>query len=245
MLFKLKEPEVFLRGVEIISGLVSEVRLELSDSGLSITAIDPANVALVNFHMPKESFLDFEVEKETLGINLDDLRKILRRASSSSSIVFERVENFLEISVQDKIKKDFKLSLIEVDSEKIDFSDKVSKMEFVTEVKLDSKDLSDSIEDCLVVADACSFSVSDKKFVIEAKNLNSVRSEFSLDEADISGEDTKSRYSLEYLTKFMKGSKLSERAILNFSDEHPLKISFVNSKGTLRFILAPRVEIED
>ena len=93
--------------------------------------------------------------------------------------------------------------------------------------------------------DAKVVSVKDGKFIIEAKSLNSARSEFSGDEAKIDAEDCKSRYSLEYLQKFMKGAKLVEKSILNFASDHPLRIDFKNEKMELTFILAPRVETED
>jgi len=89
------------------------------------------------------------------------------------------------------------------------------------------------------------FIVEEGKFIIEAKNLNSARSEFSGDEATINAEDCKSRYSLEYLKKFMKGAKLCEKTSLNFANDHPLKIDFRTDQMELSFILAPRVETED
>ena len=58
----------------------------------------------------------------------------------------------------------------------------------------------------MVVADACSFIIQNGKFIIEAKGLNSASSEFSGDEASINAEDCKAKYSLEYLSKFIKGA---------------------------------------
>ena len=106
-------------------------------------------------------------------------------------------------------------------------------------------DFIDSIEDCLVVADACSFIIRDGKFIIEAIGLNSAMSEFSGDEARIEAENCKSRYSLEYLQKFVKAAKLSQKTLLQFADDHPLKIDFKTEILELSFLLAPRVETED
>ena len=103
----------------------------------------------------------------------------------------------------------------------------------------------DSIDDCAVVADACSFSIEEGKFVIEAKGLNSARAEFSGDEALISAENCSSRYSLEYLQKFIKASKLTEKSVLRFSNDHPLRLEFKIEHIELNFILAPRVETKD
>jgi DNA polymerase III sliding clamp (beta) subunit (PCNA family) len=153
----------------------------------------------------------------------------------------EKKENLVSIDIQDRIKRNFKLNLIEVESEEKE----LPNLEFVANVSLNSVDLITSIEDCAIVADACSFIIRDGKFIMEAKSLNSAMSEFSGDEANIQAENCKSKYSLEYLQKFMKGAKLCEKTILKFAEDHPLRIDFKNPNMELSFILAPRVETED
>lgn len=245
MKIKLENPGTLSKAIELISELVTEVRLKISEFGMSITAIDPANVALVNFRIPKSAFIEFESGNENLGINLDNLKRILKRAGSGSSIILEKHENLLNITIEDRIKRNFSLNLIDVDSEDIDFSQKVSNMEFSSKVIINSVDFIASIEDCSVVADACSFYIDKSKFMIEAKGMNSARSEFSSDEAFIEGEDAKAKYSLEYLSKFLKGAKISEKTEIEFAINHPLKIGFKSSQIEIIFILAPRVETED
>lgn len=241
MLVKLENPVLLLRIIEIISELVTEVRLKVDEFGMSITAIDPANVAMVRFKFPRSAFSQFETGNEVLGINLDNLKRILRRCSSGSSLILEKKENLLHIQIRDRIKRNFVLSLIEIEGEEKE----MPNLEFSSKVELNSIDLIDSIEDCVVVADACSFIIEEGKFIIEAKGLNSAMSEFSGDEARIEAENCKARYSLEYLQKFMKGAKLCEKTILNFANDHPLQIEVRNESMELSFILAPRVETED
>src|SRR3989338_1050839 len=173
MLIKLDNPAMLAKAIDLISELVTEVRIKFNEFGLSITAIDPANVAMVGFKIPKSAFSQYETGKETLGINLDSLRKILKRAGIGSSLIMESKDNFLKIDIYDRIKRSFNLSLIDVESEDIDFDAKVSRMEFAVGVDLPSVDLVDSVEDGVVVADACSFIVDSGKFIVEAKGLNS------------------------------------------------------------------------
>jgi len=137
------------------------------------------------------------------------------------------------------------ISLIDIEGDEIDFDSKTERMEFSSSVELNAIDLVDSIEDCAIVSDSCSFIIDNDKFILEAKGLNSARAEFSGDEAKIKAENCKSRYSLEYLQKFIKGARLSEKAFLEFANDHPLKLEFVNELMELRFVLAPRVETED
>ena len=113
MLVKLENPGLLSRVVEIISELVIEVKIKVDEEGLSITAMDPANVAMVKFVLPKRSFSLFETEKEVLGINLDNLKRILKRSGAASSVILERKENLLNIQIHDRIKRNFNLSLID------------------------------------------------------------------------------------------------------------------------------------
>jgi hypothetical protein len=52
----------------------------------------------------------------------------------------------------------------------------------------------------------------------------------------------RSKYSLEYLMKFIKGIKISGRVVVNFSDDYPLRLDFPGEKMGIGFVLAPRVE---
>ena len=245
MLIELQNPTILSKAVEIISELVNEVRIKVNEAGLSITAMDPANVSMVGFVLPKKSFSRFETGTETLGINLDNLKQVLKRCGSGSSLLMEKKDNSLEIQIQDRIKRNFVLSLIDIEGNDIDFGAKTERMEFSSSVELNSIDFVDSIEDCAIVADSCSFVIENDRFMIEAKGLNSARSEFSGDEARIKAENCKSRYSLEYLQKFVKGARLADKTLLEFANDHPLKIEFRNELMELKFVLAPRVETED
>jgi len=241
MQIKLENPVLLSKAVELASELVTEVKFKLNSSGMSVIAIDPANVAMVRFFLAKSAFSQFEVANEELGVNLDDLKKILKRPGAKSSLIFTKKENKLSIEIQDRIKRNFELSLIELDKE----DKEMPKLEFSSRIEMNSIDLIDAVEDCSVVADSCSFIVENEKFIIEARSLNSARAEFSGDEAKIEAENCKSKYSLEYLQKFIKGSKLCEKTVLNFANDHPLKIDLKIDALEMNFVLAPRVDSED
>src|SRR3989344_3367576 len=114
MLVKLENPVMLSRVVEIISELVTEVRIKVNEFGMSISAMDPANVAMVGFKLPKSAFSQFESGSEGLGINLDNFKRILKRCGGGSSLSLEKQDNLLKIAIQDKIKRNFTLSLIDI-----------------------------------------------------------------------------------------------------------------------------------
>jgi proliferating cell nuclear antigen len=243
MLLKLDKPKLFSDIIGIISELVLEVKIRVNHEGMSIIAIDPANVAMVIFKVPATAFTQLEVQDETIGINLESFKAILRRCSLNSSLVLSTEDNTLKIEIIDKIKREFTLTLLDLDSK-----DKpIPSLEFTTKVEMNSIDFAEAVEDCAIVSDSCGFEAEGDKFEIFAKGpLNSARLAYSSDEVKIeSMEKAKSRYSLEYLQKMIKATRINDKAILNFGKDYPLKLEFKTPSIKLAFILAPRIETED
>ena len=243
MLLKLENPKMFAEIVSIISDMVLEVRMKVSKGGMSIIAIDPANVAMISFKLPASAFSELNIEnEEVLGVSLDSLKAVLRRIKSGSVLTIERQENELKLVINDKIKREFNLALIEIEGEEKE----IPNLDFVSKIEMSSLDFSEAIEDCSVVADSCSFISESSKFIINAKgSLNSFKSEYSSDEVNIEAQEANSKYSLEYLQKMIKATKITDKTKINFSSDYPLKLEFNTPFIELAFILAPRVENED
>ena len=242
MKLKLENPRLLSDIISIISELVTEVKIKVTKDGMSLTAVDPANVAMVHFKMPSDLFSEFNLENpEVLAVNLDNFKAVLRRCKPGSSLVLEKKENTLRLSIHDRIKRDFSLALLNIDAEEKE----MPEWEFNSVIKLDSDSLVEVIEDCSVVSDACTFSAEPSKFIVEAYGLHSARAEFSSDEVEIHSATSMARFSLEYLNKFIKGAKISTRAQLSFSNNHPMRLDFPTGNVILSFVLAPRIEQED
>ena len=244
MFLKLDNPKLLYDSISLLSELVLEVKAKITKQGFEITAIDPANVALVSLKIPAKVFSRYEFDKEQeLGLNLEDLKQVLRRAAPSSSLVIERKDNTLNLKIREKSKRDFSLALINIEAEEKE----IPKLNFSSKIELDSASFAESISDASIVADSCSLSASENLFLIEAKGtLNSARTEFNTDEIKINTqENSKAKYSLDYLVKFAKATKLADNIIINFSTDYPARFDFINKEGIeLSFILAPRVEEE-
>ncbi len=239
MRLKLEDPRIFAHLIGIISELVTEVRIKITKEGMSLTALDPANVAMVYFSIPNDLFAEFNVEKdEVLGVNLQNLNAIMKRCKLGSSLIVEKEESSLKLTINDKIKREFSLALIDVEGD----DKQMPAWDFKSVIKMDAQAFVDAIEDCSVVADACTFIAQPDKFIIESSNLHSARNEFSSDEVQIFSDASSARFSLEYLGKFIKGAKIANRIEINFSDNHPMRLNFPSGKVMLSFVLAPRVE---
>ncbi|MEK6852462.1 MAG: hypothetical protein AABX59_01155, partial [Nanoarchaeota archaeon] len=116
MLIELSRASLLSDVVGIISELVNEVRINFRKEGAEIVAIDPANVAMVILRMPPSLFTRYEVnEEESIAVNLDDFKQVLRRGRQS--LTMELKENRLYLDFKGEKKKSFVLSLIDIEAE--------------------------------------------------------------------------------------------------------------------------------
>jgi proliferating cell nuclear antigen len=240
MKLKFDNPKLLADTISLLSELVLEVKAKISKTGFEITAIDPANVALISLKIPAAAFSQFEMDKEQeLGLNLEDLKQALRRAPSNSSLTIERQDNMIKLKLGEK--RAFNLALINVDSEE----KQMPKLNFGTTIELDSMTFSEAVSDAVIVADSCSLIANENLFTMEAKgSLNSTRTELSSDEVKIKGSGSKAKYSLDYLAKFAKAMKFSPKVLISFSNDYPARFDFNNKDLELSFVLAPRIEEE-
>lgn len=242
MRIKLEDPTLFAKSIDLISELVLEVKIKLTEFGLSIVAIDPANVSMIALKIPKTVFTEFEHAEEALGVELENFKKILKRCKTTSALILEKNENMLNINIVDKTKKSFSINLIEIDGEDKEFP---AHLQFSTIAKVNATELTESIEDMTVVADSCLFIANQNKFIIEAKEVNSAKTEFSEAGAKVEGEDAQARYGIDYLQKFLKAAKHFDKTTLNFASDHPLRVDFESGQIVLSFLLAPRMETDE
>ena len=241
----LTEPKYFSDSISIISELVNEVTLKVQKDKIDIIAMDPANVAMVLFTLLSPVFTEYEVDKtKEISITLEQLKQVLKRAKPGDtiSLFLEEKQNKLKIKIVGNSTRTFSLSLINIDEKE----QKVPNLNFPIKVTTSTSFFDEAIEDMGVIADALSLSVEKDKFIVNASSsLHSAEVELVKDEntfIENSSEKVTSKYSLEYLKKMIKASKLSNKVQIQFDKDYPLRLDYlVKDKMSLSFILAPRV----
>ena len=243
MKLTLADPKYLKESVSIISELVTEGTFKITPDNIELIAMDPANVAMVVFKLMGSTFTEYDVKKpELLGINLNNLKQVLRRVKANDSISLEIEENKLKITLKGTSTRTFHLPLIDVEEKE----QKVPDLKFAATITTDSEILNEAIEDADIVGESVSFMADSKHFVVSATgDLNKAN-------IDISGGDgtkitatekVKAKYSIEYLNKMIDGINLSDKVKIEFAKDYPLKLDYVEkNKVQLAFILAPRVD---
>jgi proliferating cell nuclear antigen len=247
MKLTLAEPKLLKDSIGIISELVNEASFKINKDGLELIAMDPANVAMVIFKMLSSSFVEYDVPDDViLAVNLDNFNQVLKRVKPSDTLTLEidNEKNKLRIKLRGESSRTFNLSLIDIDKSE----QKVPELKFSVQAGMPASVFSEAIDDMDIVSESVAFAAEANKFTIESEGrFNAAKVEISTDE-ELSlslGEEGKvlSKYSIEYLKKIIKGSKLTNNVKLYFSKEYPLRVDYqIVDKLMLSFILAPRVD---
>ena len=113
---------------------------------------------------------------------------------------------------------------------------------------MNSVTFDEAIQDMDIISDSVSLTVDEKKFSISSEgNISDGFVEITDDGGALISMDKKepfkARYSIEYLKKIIKGSRLADKVIIQFDKDYPLKVDYIlKDKLQLSTILAPRVE---
>lgn len=243
MKLTLSEPKFIKDSVSIISDLVTEAQFKITAQSMELTAMDPANVAMVIFRLLSSAFVEYDVKGSTvISINLNDLKQVLRRAGPADTVTLELDDSKLKITLKSANTRTFSLPLIEMEEKE----QRVPDLTFAANVTTSSSLLNQAIEDVDIIGESVTFLAESQKFtVLASSELSRAKIEVPEDkntQVAVKGS-AKSKYSIEYLKKMMQGSKLSDKVSINFSNDYPLRLEYVEKdRVQLAFILAPRVD---
>ncbi len=246
MKLTLVDPRFLKDSLSIISELVNEITFNVSTNMVKAIAIDPANVAMVEFKLLNSAFSEYELsgEKE-ITVNLERLKQIVRRAKPSDMLSLELDEETsrLAVKLQGETTRKFDLSLLDTPQGE----QKIPQLDFPVHIEGNALFFNEAIEDMSVIGDSLSLEAdADKLTVACSGNLSSAKVTISSDQDtsinNPNGTAVKAKYSIEYLKKLIKGAKLSNTVHVSFGQDYPLRLEYkVIDRLSLAFVLAPRV----
>ncbi len=238
--------EVFKDAIEAVSTLVDEAKFKLTKDGISVRAVDPANVAMVAFDLNAKAFETFEASDSEIGIDLVRLMDILGMTSKDDKIELNLNEETRKLDIRTGGLA-YTLSLLDPGS--IRKEPKVPNLELPAKIVLNGAELKRAVKAAEKVSDHMALGVKDKTFFVEAEgDLDKVRLDIpqsSLVSLQATG-DVRSLFSLDYLNDLSKSLGKAERVTIDLGTDYPVKFTFniAGGNGTVTYLLAPRIESE-
>jgi len=251
-MFKLKmtDAKTLKDTITAISILIDEATFNITPENITLRAMDPSRVAMIDFQWPKTVFDEYACTEPTkMCINITELLKLLRRTSKDETIelTLDEKTNRLKLTIRGNYTRTFNMPTLEAIEEEVP----TPKVTFKIKAKTTTQGLHQAIEDASLVSDHVRIEADKEKITMNATGdlmgatIELKKGSDALLDIDAQ-EPAKATFSLSYLTEIVKAaSATSELATIEFATDMPIKIDFQQPKeGKLTYYLAPRIEVE-
>jgi len=257
MSFTLKlENSRILKGiVETLASIIDETEFRVTPKEFTISAMDPSRICLLKLSIKKDDFDDYQCSKDSkVGLNLDDLDKILKRSAANDSVEidFNETDQKIKIKMQREgisRTRTFSLALLDIDIEEIPM-DNLLKIEYPSNWVINPDFLVEAIKDAEIYSEILNINANEGQGLIFSSSGQIGEMEYDLSEEDLIESElqgsSSGAYSLTFLKAILKIASITEKLEISLKTDHPLKMNFdLLEGGKLNYFLAPRVEEEE
>ncbi len=232
--------------VSAISKIIDEGVFVVSESeGLRFRSMDPSHVIMLDMRFPRDVFEEFSVEGErNIGVNFEDLAKVLRRAKKEDRLILEADESTFKVTLQGRGLRSFSLPILDITAESIP----EPQLEYKAVVKVMSDVYRDTVKDVELVGDVIRFYASQDEFrVMSSSEFGEAEIIYTRESGtiiDMEVEDTQqASYTLEYFSDLSSATRVADTVTIKFSTDMPVEVVHELPQGaTFSFLVAPRVE---
>ena len=250
---KMENSRILKSIVETLSSIIDETEFKVSPEEFIITAMDPSRICLLKLSIKKENFDDYKCSKESkIGLNLDDLDKILKRSATNDSIEinFKESDQKIKITMQreegNTRKRTFSLALIDLEREDVPMGNLLN-IEYPSNWVIDPDFLVEAIKDAEIYSEIMNMKAIVNEGLIFSSSGQIGEMEYNLGVDDLIESDIKETcmgaYSLTFLKAILKIASITEKLEISLKTDHPIKMIFnLLEGGELNYFLAPRVE---
>jgi proliferating cell nuclear antigen len=227
--------------VEAIAALIDEGTLQIDSSGLKLRAMDPSQIALVDFELPAKAFEKFNCETPmNIGVDFTELSKITKRSKSEDKIELSLANNRLKMVFMGETKRQFTTAIIDATSK----PPKEPKIDFTAEVKIAPNMMKDALKDAELISNHVALKLDKGLNVKSDGDTGSVDIYFPEDKLLSVSVKSESRavFSLEYLNNILKAAEIPSVVAISLKSDSPLRVEYSLGDGRVIYYLAPRIE---
>lgn len=242
---------------EAISAVVGESKMSFTPDGITMNAIDDGRICLVGLELSKDDFDAYKCEDSyDLGLNIEDMVKILKRSSSSDSITFKYKPKSkkIQISMKDlssKKSRHFSLQLIDLGDSGIK-PEALENIEYQATATIPISYLEEAIKDADIFSETLQFKMSGSggiEFKSEGQ-IGATETQLAKDDDSIQNfsveDEAEGTFALQYLKNIIKINAIADLVNLSLNSNTPVKAKFnVLSSSNFTYYLAPRIEEEE
>lgn len=237
--------DVLKEVVDVVSTLVDEAKFNIGKDSITVKAVDPAHVAMVDLTLDRAAFEAYKADEGELGIDMDKMKEILRLAKAGETITLSHDEdkNRLVVSVGNTTRR---MALVDTAG----MSDpKVPSLNLPAKVVVRTDELRQAIRASESISDHLALKASPDGLEIlsegDTDNVSHMVGKDLLEELQAK-EAVRSLFPLDYFSNMVKAIGSAPNVTLYLGSDYPVKMEFkiAGGKGEVKFLLAPRIESE-
>ena len=245
-MFTAKVKSEIIKGViDVTSPLVNEAKFNISSKSITIRAVDPAHVAMVDLELKNSAFEEYKANDMELGIDLDKLSGIMKLATAGDIVSFEHDEdaNRLIVKIGNLVRK---MGLIDTAGMP---DSKVPNLDLPAKAIIKASELNQGVRASEAVSDHLALSIDKDTFELFAEgDTDTVNLKLPKDllvELSSTGK-FRSLFSIDYFSNMIKPVKGDDPITIYLGNDNPIKVDFdiANNNGHVTYLLAPRIESE-
>ncbi|MEM2899641.1 MAG: proliferating cell nuclear antigen (pcna), partial [Thermoplasmata archaeon] len=225
--------------------LVDEVKLKITKDKVTLKAVDPAHVAMVDLELKSSAFDEYSATDCELGIDIDKLKDVLKVSKPGDVVTLKHDDgkNMLIVQLQNITRK---MSLVDTAG----MTDpKVPNLNLPVKVVIKTSELLQGIKAAESISDHIALVASPTEFEMKCEgdtDSMSLRLPKEMLESLEAGSTVRSLFSLEYFGNMVKSIGSAEKVLLKLASDYPIMMEYdiANNEGHVKYLLAPRIENE-
>ncbi len=245
-MFNAKVKSEVLKGIiDVASPLVNEVKFNITPKGISLRAVDPAHVAMVDLEIKSDAFDEYKATDMELGIDMDKFAGIMRLSTSNDIVNLEYDEetNRLIIKIGNLVRK---MGLIDTTGMP---DPKMPNLNLPAKVVLKASELTQGVRASETVSDHLALTVNKDDFELFAEgDTDTVNLKLPKDLLLelVTTSKCKSLFSIDYFSNMIKPVRGDDPITIMIGNDNPIHVEFdiAENKGHVTYLLAPRIESE-
>ncbi|MDY0293170.1 MAG: proliferating cell nuclear antigen (pcna) [Candidatus Methanomethylophilaceae archaeon] len=243
-MFKAEIKSETLKGlVNIISTLIDEVKFTIDSEGMSLKAVDPAHVAMIEMEIGAKAFESFVANETEIGVDLDKIKTVLKLASAGDIITMEQDE--------DRGRLIFKVGNITRRMNLVDTSGmsdpKVPQLTLSANIGVVASELQKGIRAAESISDHIALTADSESFELSCEGDTDSAS-LKIDSDNLEHLEASSKvcslFPLDYFSNLVKAVPSETVVNVELDNDYPVKLVFslADGNGSVRYLLAPRIE---
>ena len=239
----ISDATMFKKCIDAISTLIDEGEFIANEDGLMLRAMDPSQIAMVDFKLPKSAFESFSPTTSRIGLNVDDLSVLMNRVRAGEKLEMKLDEDKarLVLVFKGNSTRRFTMPLLDLGGN----IPNEPKLEFESVVKLNGAFLKEALKDTQLVSSHVILNVRPDAFVITAHgDKGDVEIETKQIIESKVEKESRAMFPLDYMNDLLKNADSSTNVVLSLGTDKPMKLKYLIENAEVTYYLAPRIEEE-